>query len=142
MGGDEVRYLLDTGVWLRGVNEQETIPPDVLKLLRAPDEMFGLSAISLWEVGKKVQIGKLPLPKDLPAWFEDALSPNLALFPITPEIVADAMRLPDFPNRDPSDELIVATARVHKLTVLTTDTKLKGYRHVRIHYFTPNLTKL
>lgn len=137
-----MRYLLDTGVWLRGVNEQQTIPPDALKLLQVPDEIFGLSAISLWEVGKKVQIGKLPLPKDLPAWFEDALTSNLALFPITPEIVADAMRLPDFPNRDPGDELIVATARVHKLTVLTTDTKLKGYRHARIHYFTPILSTL
>ncbi len=136
-----MRYLLDTGVWLRGVNEQETIPPDALKLLRVPDEIFGLSAISLWEVGKKVQIGKLPLPKDLPAWFEDALTSNLTLFPITPEIVAEAMRLPDFPNRDPGDELIIATARVHKLTVLTTDTKLKGYHHARIHYFTPILPK-
>jgi PIN domain nuclease of toxin-antitoxin system len=139
VGGDEVRYLLDTGVWLRGVNQEQTIPPDTLKLLRVPDEIFGLSAISLWEIGKKVQIGKLPLPKDLPAWFETALTSNLTLFPITSEIVADAMRLPDFPNRDPADELIVATARVHRLTVLTTDTKLKGYRHARIHYFTPKL---
>ena len=47
------------------------------------------------------------------------------------------MRLPDFPNRDPGDELIVATARVHKLTLLTTHTKLKGHRHTRIHYFKP-----
>jgi PIN domain nuclease of toxin-antitoxin system len=42
---------------------------------------------------------------------------------------------------DPGDELIVATARIHKLTLLTTDTKLKGYRHARIHYFTPVLEK-
>jgi hypothetical protein len=26
-------------------------------------------------------------------------------------------------------------------TLLTTDTKLKGYRHARIHYFTPVLEK-
>ena len=71
---------------------KKTIPPDALKLLRVPDEIFGLSAISLWEVGTKVQIGKLPLPKDCPHWFEDALTSNLTLFPITPEIVAEAMR--------------------------------------------------
>jgi PIN domain nuclease of toxin-antitoxin system len=141
VGGDEVRFLLDTGVWLRGVNELHTIPADALKIMQKAEEVFGLSAISLWEIGKKVQIGKLFLPKDLPAWFEDALTSNLALLPITPEIVADAMRLPDFPNRDPGDEMIVATARVHKLTLLTTDTKLKSYRHARIHYFTPNLTR-
>ena len=57
--------------------------------------------------------------------------------PLTPEVVADAMNLPGFPVKDPGDELIVATARVHKLTLLTSDTALKGYRHARIQYFKP-----
>ena len=46
-----------------------------------------------------------------------------------------------FPNRDPAYELIVATARVHRLTLLTTDTQLKNYRHAQIRYFTPLLEK-
>jgi len=62
---------------------------------------------------------------------------HIQLLPLTPEVVTEAVELPDFPNRDPADELIVATARIHKLTVLTTDTKLKSYRHARIQYFTP-----
>ena len=132
-----MRHLLDTGVWLRAVNQPQTIPAGALRLLQTPREMFGLAAISLWEVGKKVQAGKLPLPKDLPGWFADALAPNIELLALTADVVTDAMRLPEFPNRDPADELIVATARVHKLTLLTTDTKLKDYRHARIHYFTP-----
>lgn len=132
-----MKHLLDTGVWLRAVNQPQTIPASTLRLLETPSEMFGLAAISLWEVGKKVQSGKLPLPKDLPAWFADALAPNIELLALTAPVVADAMRLPEFPNRDPADELIVATARVHKLTLLTTDTRLKHYGHVRIHYFTP-----
>lgn len=134
-----MKYVLDTGVWLRAVNQPTTIPTDALRVLRAPREMFGLAAISLWEIGKKVQVGKLRLPKDLAGWFADALAPNLELLPLTSEVVTEAMRLPEFPNRDPADELIVATARVHKLTLLTTDTRLKGYRHARIHYFAPVL---
>jgi PIN domain nuclease of toxin-antitoxin system len=132
-----MKYLLDTGVWLRAVNQPQTIPHATLHLLETPRAIFGLAAISLWEVGKKVQIGKLPLPKDLPGWFADALAPNIELLPFTANIVTEAMSLPEFPNRDPADELIVATARAHKLTLLTTDRKLKNYRHVRIHYFTP-----
>ena len=134
-------YLLDTGVWLRGVIQIETIPAEVLTLLQRREAAFGLSAISLWEVGKKVQIGKLKLPKDLAGWFADALAPNVSVLPLTSEIVVEAMHLPDFPVRDPADELIVATARVHKVTLLTTDTKLKNYRHVRMRYFTPMPTK-
>ena len=44
---------------------------------------------------------------------------------MTAQVVTDAMRLPEFPNRDPADELIVASARVHKLILVTTDAKLK-----------------
>lgn len=132
-----MKHLLDTGVWIRAVNQPHTITPAVLRVLLAPHEMFGLAAISLWEVGKKVQVGKLPLPKDLPLWFAAALAPNLQILPLSDDIVVEAMRLPEFPNRDPADELIVATARVHRLTLLTTDAKLKGYSHARIHYFKP-----
>ena len=134
-----MRYLLDTGVWLRAVNQPQTIPPAHLRLLQTPREIFGLAAISLWEIGKKVQIGKLHLPKDLPGWFADALAPNIDVLALSAEIVTEAMRLPGFPNRDPADELIVATARVHKLTLVTTDTKLRTYRHVQVHYFKPIL---
>lgn len=136
-----MRYLLDTGVWLRAVNEPQSIPTSVLRLLKAPREMYGVAAISLWEVGKKVQTGKLPLPKDLPGWFADALAPNVEVLALTAQVITDAMRLPEFPNRDPADELIIATARVHKLTLLTTDRKLKSYRHAHIHYFRPILLK-
>jgi PIN domain nuclease of toxin-antitoxin system len=131
-----MKYLLDTGVWLRAVNQPHTIPQRTLRILRLPDEIYGLAAISLWEVGKKVQTGKLLLPKDLPGWFANAVAPNIEILPMSCEVVTEAMRLPDFPKRDPADELIVATARVHELTLLTTDKKLKEYRHARIHYFT------
>jgi PIN domain nuclease of toxin-antitoxin system len=119
----------------------ETIPAEVLALLQQRAAVFGLSAISLWEVGKKVQIGKLKLPKALAGWFEDAVAPNVNVLPLTSEIVTDAMQLPEFPVRDPADELIVATARVHRLTLMTTDTKLRDYRHARIRYFTPVTVK-
>ena len=137
MGGDEVTYLLDTNVWLLGYAEPESLPGEIQRVLDQREAQLGLSAISLWEVGKKHQIGRLKLNSELGAWLREAVSAHIHLLPITPEIVADAMSLPDFPNRDPADELVVATARVHKLTLLTTDTKLRGYRQARIHYFKP-----
>jgi PIN domain nuclease of toxin-antitoxin system len=60
--------------------------------------------------------------------------------PLTPEIIADVMSLSDFPNRDPADELILATARVRRLTLLTTDAQLKRYRYAQIRHSTPGLT--
>lgn len=132
-----MKYLLDTSAWLRGYAEPDTVPADERKLMSAAGEVFGLSAMSLWEIGKKHQQGKLALPSGLADWFKHALGNNTRILPLTPDIVGDAMGLPEFPNRDAADELIVATARVHRLTLLTTDTKLKNYRHARIRYFTP-----
>jgi len=89
-----------------------------------------------------VQFGKLSLPKELPLWFADALAPNLQVLALNDNVVVEAMRLPEFPNRDPADEWIVATARVHGLTLLTTDTKLKNYAHASVHYFKPRQPQL
>lgn len=134
-------YLFDTNIWIFGANSPDSLPDEIKELMAAPGEFFGLSAISLWEVGKKHQIGKLPLQQDLGAWLKGATAANIQVLPITPEVVADAMSLPDFPVNDPADELIVATARIHRLTLLTTDTKLKNYRHARIKYFAPLIAK-
>ena len=134
-------FLLDTNVWIFGYLNSAALPDEVREILAEKDAQFGLSAISLWEVGKKHQIGKLQLHQALGAWLKGATAANIHVLPLTPEVVADAMHLPDFPVHDPADELIVATARVHRLTLLTTDTKLKNYRHARIHYFTPIVEK-
>ena len=134
--------LLDTNVWLFGYLEPEVLPDAIQAVLDQRDVQLGLSAISVWEAAKKHQVGKLDLKQELGMWLKGALAAHIHLLPLTPEIIADAMALPDFPVRDPADELIVATARVHKLTLLTTDTKLNGYRHARIQYFKPILGKI
>jgi PIN domain nuclease of toxin-antitoxin system len=130
-------YLLDTSVWLRGALFSQTLPEDARRILANSRLNLAISIYSLWEVAKKHQKGKLPLPLDLAAWFKAAIPQNVQILPLTPEIITESTRLPDFPVNDPGDELIVATARVHKLSLLTTDTTLKGYRHVRIQYFKP-----
>jgi PIN domain nuclease of toxin-antitoxin system len=136
-----MNYLLDTSVWLRGALFGETLPEEVRDILDDANFVLAMSIYSLWEAAKKHQKGKLPLPIDLAEWLKSAIPENVQVLPLTPEIIIESTRLPDFPVNDPGDELIVATARVHQLTLLTTDTKLKNYRHTRIHYFTPIAAK-
>ncbi|MGD0816623.1 MAG: hypothetical protein ABSA83_23785 [Verrucomicrobiota bacterium] len=78
-----MRYLLDTSVWFRGASEPETVPEELREILELRDGGFGLSAISLWEVGKKHQIGKLPLKKDLAAWLKEAVATRIIVLPLT-----------------------------------------------------------
>jgi PIN domain nuclease of toxin-antitoxin system len=51
---------------------------------------------------------------------------------LTREIVLDATALPDGFRSDPADEIIVATARVLGLPLLTADEKLCAYPRVTI----------
>lgn len=132
-----MKYLLDTNVWYRAATVSASIPPREAAVLADHNEQFGLSAISLWEVAKKVQIGKLQLTKDLRAWFDDTTRAHIVVLPLEPDVIVEAMRLPGFPNQDPSDELIVATARIYDLILMTSDRALRNYRHARIHYFKP-----
>ncbi|MEO6035601.1 MAG: type II toxin-antitoxin system VapC family toxin [Verrucomicrobiota bacterium] len=134
-------YLLDSSVWIMSALREQVLPTDIQKIVGDADETFGLSIFSLWEAAKKNQQGKLPLPMELTAWLKAAVPQNVHLLPLTADIIVESTRLPEFPVNDPADQLIVATARIHKLTLLTTDTKLKGYRHARIHYFKPVLEK-
>ena len=131
-------YLLDTNVWLRGALFPSTLPEEVQGILANPERELALSVYSLWEAAKKHQKGKLPLPMDLAAWLKAAVTENIHVLPLTPEIIVESTRLPDFPVNDPGDELIVATARVHGLPLLTSDSELKAYRHARIRYSKPH----
>jgi PIN domain nuclease of toxin-antitoxin system len=111
-----VSLLLDTNAWLYSVDRPGALP-DAIRDLLSGQTTVCLSAISLWEIAKKHRLGKLRLSVPIADWIKHAL--------------------PDFPNRDPADELIVATARTHGLTLLTCDKLLRDYPHAAITYFRP-----
>jgi len=81
MGGHEVRYLLDTGMWLMSALRAQVLPTDIRKIIGDPEETLGLSIFSLWEAAKKHQQGKLALPMDLPAWLKAALPSQSSFCP-------------------------------------------------------------
>ena len=87
-------FLLDTNVWLWGYSEPDVLPAEIQAILASRQTQFGLSAISLWEVAKKHQHGKMELKQELGVWLRGAVAAHIQLLPLTPEIVADAMNLP------------------------------------------------
>jgi PIN domain nuclease of toxin-antitoxin system len=94
--------------------------------------VIGVSAISLWEIAKLVENGRLELPISLEKWFAQALNyPGVQIIELTPEIAAESTRLPGEFHRDPADQIIVATARVMKCKLVTSDEKILNYSHVK-----------
>ena len=62
---------------------------------------------------------------DLTSWIEDTLeSLTCATITISDEIAAAAYELPGTFHKDPADRLLVATARLHELELVTADSRL------------------
>ena len=93
---------------------------------------MGISAISCWEVAKLVEKGRLVLPCPIADWLENALAyPGITLLPLTPEIAVESTTLPRSFHKDPADQIIVATARIHDCLLVTADQEILDYPHAR-----------
>jgi PIN domain nuclease of toxin-antitoxin system len=123
--------VLDTHVWIWWVHGDDQLTQAQIDAIEANEmDVIGVSAISCWEVAKLVERGRLELPCPLPEWFEQALSyPGIQLLPLTPEVAVESTQLPGEFHRDPADQIIVATARLHSCPLVTSDTKLLRYPH-------------
>ena len=106
--------ILDTHVWVWWVHGDERLTHAQAETIEANEgDEIGVSAISCWEVAKLVERGRLDLPCTLEEWFDLALNyPGMRLIGLTPAIVIESTSLPGQFHRDPSDQIIVATARV------------------------------
>lgn len=126
-----VTLLLDTCAWLDAFAAPELLKPSIRKLL-AGEQRVCVSAISLLEVARKEAKGELVFGMALAKWFQLALPAyRLRVLEISPEIAMDATRLPAWSHKDPADQVIVATARLHGLKIVTSDWKILKYRQVR-----------
>lgn len=124
-------YLLDTCAWIDAFSAPELLKSQVRKLINA-QRVVHVAAISLLEVARKEAKGELVFGMPLSDWFRFALPQNrVKVIDASPEIAIDATRLPNWTHKDPADHLIVATARVHRLSVLTSDGKILAYPHVK-----------
>jgi PIN domain nuclease of toxin-antitoxin system len=125
--------LLDTHAWVWWVHGDARLSEEQRKILDARTvEGIGVSIISCWEVAKLVECGRLKLPQEVAEWLEVALAyPGVRLLDLTPAIVVESTRLPQPFHKDPADQIIVATARIHDSPLATADDKILNYAHVR-----------
>ena len=128
-----MNYLLDTCTWLYLLNDPEALS-DTAKDVLLPKDNYpvGLATISIWEVAKKESLGKLDLNRSCKEWLRDAsLAKGIEIIPISHSIAWTSAHLPGIFHKDPADQIIVATAQIYDLTLITADKKILNYEHVR-----------
>lgn len=126
--------ILDTHTWVWHIQGDKRLTADYTKIIHQYEPIgLGVSAISLWEVAKAVELGRLSLPVPIDDWFLIALAyPGITLLPLTPQIAVESTRLPGTFHKDPADQIIVATARVYNYPLVTFDGKILTYKHVKL----------
>ena len=129
-----LRFLLDTHILIRCVAEPKKLSRDQLRVIeRAAEwhEEVAISDVTLIEVA--VLLGKARLQN---LGLDDLLQdfntrPSVRILPVTLEIASDVKSL-SHALRDPLDCIIVATARVHGLRLLTSDQRIIQSRLVPV----------
>ena len=126
-----LNFLLDTHVWVWTQESAETLGPGTRSALAAEENSLFVSPVSSLELAQLAWAGRLTLAGRLQTWISESLQALLAeTISLTHEIAAGAYDLPGEFHRDPADRILVATARVHDLTVVTADSRILTYSRV------------
>ena len=121
-----MRYLLDTCalIWL-GMGGGELSTEAKRRISVASSLCY--SSISAWELTRLQKEGKIAIPATPEDFLSDlATEYGITSIPPTDDVMIRAARLPDH-HKDPADRIIIATALIHDLTVITGDKKFRQY---------------
>ena len=125
--------ILDTHIWVWwNHNDPKLAPTHKLAIDQNRNDGLGICTITLIEIARLVQQGRITLPLPIQEWFSIALAvEGVMLITITPNIAIDAVNLPGDFHKDPADRLIVATARRLDCPLITADRQILSYPYVK-----------
>lgn len=125
-------FLLDTHVWIWTQEQPDAIGSSARALLETTADDLCVSAVSSLEIARLVSGGLLTLQGTVDRWVRAALnSIEARSIDIDHSVAIDAYKLPGRFHKDPADRLLVATARLHDLMLVTADERILAYRSVR-----------
>lgn len=118
--------LLDTHAVLFLIREPERLSRAQRAAVDASPSL-GVAAISLWEIAMLAARGRIG-PTDAIDVIES--EERFRVIPLTGDIARESVRLPAL--RDPADQLIVATARISGMRLITSDRRIRKSGAVQV----------
>ena len=115
---------LDTHILIHAL--EGNLTPAEHRLLAA--EPWGISAITLWEIAKLRQLGRIAIDTGSPEF--SRVFARVHVWPLDIAVCQASTEL-DF-SSDPAAELIAATSIVHRVRLVTRDRKIRASKLVPI----------
>ena len=118
--------IMDTHAWVWWVNQdKDRFPVHLYHYLES--EVMVISVISIYEVSILVERGRVGLTLPLNQWILEALEGSgIDVVPVSRKIAEKAGVLPDI-HGDPMDRILIATAQVFGLSLISKDRKIEQY---------------
>jgi PIN domain nuclease of toxin-antitoxin system len=127
-----VSYLLDTHIWIWSQENPEQLGQKSRRELTDISQERFVSTISTLEIARLIHLGLLRLRHRFAEWKQFSLAElNAATLDLNHEIAWEAYNLPGRFHNDPADRVLVATARIANLTLITADDLILRYPHVK-----------
>jgi PIN domain nuclease of toxin-antitoxin system len=124
--------LLDTCALLYLAAAPDRLSAQACGLVASSEQIVHCSSIVAAELACLQEREKIYLPQHWKKWFRTQTDRNgWNIVPISLEIIEEAYSLPSPIHRDPADRIIIATARIENLTIITTDRLILDYPHVK-----------
>ncbi|MBL1293894.1 MAG: type II toxin-antitoxin system VapC family toxin [Thiotrichales bacterium] len=127
--------VIDTQVlvwWVSGDKSLSTTAAKAIKDTLANDSEVIVSSISAWEISMLIEKGRLILSMDVESWLDEVTQIDGVRFvPVDNEVGIKSTMLPGEFHKDPTDRIIVATARKLAIPLVTADEKIINYQHVK-----------
>jgi len=125
-----MRYILDTHIliwWSFDPSRLSRTHTAALAKAEQSGEHLAISAITLREIAAVIARGRIESTVALDQLLSGIEShPLLDVIPLTAQIAAESVRLGADAPRDPADQIIMATARCHGLTLITADDAIRA----------------
>ncbi|KFL27166.1 twitching motility protein PilT [Devosia sp. 17-2-E-8] len=133
----KTRLLLDTCavIWMAGGESLGAEATIAIDEAFTRGESLRVSAITAWELGLLSRRGRLPLTQPPHLLYQELIaSDGIEEVAASSGVLLDSSFLPEGLHNDPADRIIIATARAHDLTIVTSDKLILDYArsgHVR-----------
>ena len=119
-----MRYLLDTHAALWYFENSGELSSEAEEIIDNPENDIFLSAASLWEIVLKVGLGKLDVSFD--ALLNEVEKAGFVVLQTESAYLRKLLEMP-WIHKDPFDRLIVSTAMVEGMILITIDENIQRY---------------
>jgi PIN domain nuclease of toxin-antitoxin system len=119
--------ILDTHIFLWWLFDDSKLSRHLHEIISDPDQRIFVSSASVWEIGTKYRLGKLPeateVAHNVPQWIINAGFSPLSISTVHAQLAGEWAHN----HRDPFDRMLAAQAKIEKIPLATDDAMLKTF---------------